>query len=240
VSPRAVLAAVVLTACICSCDAAPPEAAPPDARLSGSDLAGEQIGGCIQAHEAKLEVYDDGEVSAAVALMGEGRAGVVVSYEENGSVCNWLAAAKRLTEAGYTVLLYDRLRGREGAFVPAMTRLIRQRGVQEVALLGGAVGGAVSISEAAFLQPPPSAVVSLAGADTGTALVAGKLPSPLLQVVARKDPALQAAVDTHGAAGPRGHRLLVLPGNAHASMLFPVHAQALRAIERFLRRVMPP
>lgn len=235
-SPRAVLAAVVLTAGISSCDASQTEADDSTA----SDLAVEQVGGCIQADEADLEVYRDDEVTAAVALMGEGRAGVVVSYEENGSVCNWLAAAERLTEAGYTVLLYDRLHGSEGAFVPAMTTLIRQRGVQEVALLGGSVGGAVSISEAAFLQPPPRAVVSLAGADTGTVSVARELPSPLLQVVARHDPAWQAAVETHGAAGPRGHRLLVLPGKAHASMLFPVHARALRAIERFLRRVMPP
>ena len=237
VSPRAVLAAVVVTACISSCDAAPPPEAAPAAR---SDLTVNQVGGCIQADEATLEVYEDDEVTAVVALMGHGRAGVVVSYEENGSVCNWLAAAERLAEAGYTVLLYDRLRGNEGAFVPAMTSLIRQRGVQNVALLGGTIGGAISISEAVFLQPPPSAVVSLAGADSGTVRVAGQLPSPLLQVVARKDPALEAAVDTHGAAGPRGHRLIVLPGNAHASMLFPVHAKALWAIERFLRRVMPP
>ena len=170
-SLRAVLAAVVLTAGISSCDVSRPDAD----RSTASNLTIEQVGGCIQADEASLEVYRDDEVTAAVAIMGEGRAGVVVSYEENGSVCNWLAAAERLTGAGYTVLLYDRLHGSEGAFVPAMTRLIRQRGVQEVALLGGSIGGRVA-DDSVELVTVGAAVNSVA--NDGPELLEPAAPQP--------------------------------------------------------------
>jgi len=232
VSLRALVAAVVLAAGVTACEGRDtPE--PPSRPLA-------DIGGCIQPDEASLEIYDDGTVSAAVAIFGAGRAGVVVSHEENVSVCNWLRAAEQLGRAGYSVLLYDRLHGSEGAVVPAMAGLMRQRGVRRLAVVGGSGGGVVSLGEAVFMSPPPEAVVSVSGADESTTRIVGRLRTPLLQIVAEDDPTMRAAAATHAAAGPIEHRLVVLPGKAHASMLFPVHARALRVVERFLRRVMPP
>jgi hypothetical protein len=238
VSLRALLAAAVLVASVTACTTSSRSDQASSPRLSDRPLR--DIGGCIQADEASLELYDDGDVTAAVALIGSGRSGVVVSHEENVSVCNWVRAADALARAGYAVLLYERISGSAGAFVPAMAELMRQRGARRVALLGGAAGGALSISEAAFMEPPPSAVVSLAGADTGTVQAVRELPAPLLQIVSEGDAAFAPALATDAAAGPGRHRLLVLSGNAHASMIFPVHARAMRAVVGFLRRVMPP
>ncbi len=209
--------------------AATPTAAPPT-----------DISGCITAEDATLIAYE-GAVRASVAIEGDGAAGVVISYEQNGSVCNWLPLADRLVETGYTVLLYDRQAGVPVDYVPEMVALLRDRGIEDVSLVGGSIGGMASIRVASDIDPPPRAVVSLSGASADTVQAAPSLQEPLLQVVAADDtPFAGAARSTDEAAtGSPDHQLVVVDGRAHASTLFTVDPTVIDVVDAFLQKHMP-
>lgn len=199
------------------------------------------VGLCITAGDATL-LRHEGDVQAAVAIMGEGAAGVVISYEQNGSVCPWLPLADKLVAAGYTVVLYDRLSEQTYDFVPEMVDLLRERGIAEVALVGGSIGGMASIDAATDVEPPVAAVVSLSGADSGTVQAARELTVPLLQIVAEGDTTFVGpAQSTNDAAvGSPDHQLDIVSGSAHGSLLFSVDATVLDRIEEFLHAYLTP
>jgi hypothetical protein len=57
--------------------------------------------------------------------------------------------ADRLVDTGYRVLQYERVDGPDGVYVPEMVELLRAEGVGEVVLVGGPIGGMVSITRRA-------------------------------------------------------------------------------------------
>ena len=94
------------------------------------------------------------------------RAGVVVSHENEGSLCNWLPYGRRLARLGYRVLVYDsrgygsspRPRQRAERFeldVAGAVRELRRRGVRRVVVAGGSMG-AMSSLVAATIDPTAS------------------------------------------------------------------------------------
>ncbi|MGI8644730.1 MAG: dienelactone hydrolase family protein [Nocardioides sp.] len=196
------------------------------------------LGGCLSSDEATLSWYDDDSLSAAVGVFeSSGDAGVVVSYEQSGSVCPWLSLAERLSDVGLTVLVYERLDDYDpGEYLPAMVGLLREDGVDHVGLVGGSIGGMASIISAAGITPPVAAVVSLSGASPATIAAAPDLTMPLLQIVAKDDePFATAAASTDAAAhAAPTHQLVVVRGNAHASVLLSIDSRSSDRVVTFL------
>src|SRR5918994_7027125 len=81
-------------------------------------------------------------------LFGGGRTAVILGHQSNGSLCEWLAYARRLARLGYTVLEIDfrghglsqQRTGAAGNRLPsdldAAAKLVRKRGKQKVFLVG--------------------------------------------------------------------------------------------------------
>lgn len=196
------------------------------------------LDGCVTADEATLLRHEGESTVARVGVMGDGAAGVVISYEVSRSVCPWLPLAERLVEAGYRVLLYDTVSGTPTNHVVDRAALLVELGAEDVVLVGGSVGGAASIVAATEIEPPVAAVVSLSGGGIDTADAAQALTVPLLQVVAEDDAPFASLARENDAAAVQSpaHELVVFPGRAHASRLFqsPAAEQVLTTIEEFL------
>lgn len=198
------------------------------------------ISGCITSSDAELLLHEGAATTAVVALMGDGRAGVVISYEQAGSVCPWLPLAERLVAEGYRVLLYDRRAGVPDDYVGDMTALLRQRATEQVFLIGGSLGGTASLEGAATIEPPVAAVVNLSGGRSDTVAAAAELTVPLLQIVAESDSggtfASAARLIDEAATQAPARELIVLPGRAHASGFFRTDqsAQVMDHIVDFL------
>lgn len=234
---RAALAATAALAVLAGCGGGATEE--PATSTSLPPLT--DVGLCISADDATLVRVDD-KVQAAVAIMGDGDAGVVISYEQNGSVCPWLPLAERLVTSRYTVVLYDRLSEATYEFVPEMVALLRSRGVADVALVGGSIGGMASIDAATEIDPPVAAVVSLSGASRDTVTAAADLEVPLLQIVAEGDTsfAVAAQATDDAAVNSPDHQLDVVAGVAHGSLLFSTDATVLDRIDAFLQSKLAP
>lgn len=197
-------------------------AAAPSSSSSATSIT--DISGCITSGDAELLLHEGSATTAVVALMGEGPVGVVVSYEQTGSVCPWLPLADRLVAEGYQVLLYDRRSGVPAAYATDLTALLRERGTEEVFLVGGSLGGTVSLEAAAVIEPPVAGVVNLSGGRPDTVAVAAELAVPLLQIVAAGDNggafATTARLIDEAAVQAPERELTVVPGSAHASGFF--------------------
>ncbi len=196
----------------------------PSSSSSSSATPITDISGCVTSGDAELLLHEGSATTAVVALMGEGPVGVVVSYEQTGSVCPWLPLADRLVAEGYQVLLYDRRSGVPADYAPDLTALLRERGTNEVFLVGGSLGGTASLEAAAVIEPPVAGVVNLSGGRPDTVAVAAELAVPLLQIVAAGDNggafATTARLVDEAAVQAPEHELTVLPGSAHASGFF--------------------
>lgn len=223
----ATLLAAVLGAAACAPGAAPDtDSAEPPSSTSTAPSATPitDISGCITADDAELFVHEGESTTAVVALMGEGPAGVVVSYEQAASVCSWLPLAERLVDEGYQVLLYDRRTGVPADYAADLTALLRERGSEQIFLVGGSLGGTASIAAAAVIDPPVAGVVNLSGGRSDSVAAAAELTMPLVQIVAEDDSGgafLAAArlIDEAAIQTPE-RELTVLPGRAHASGFF--------------------
>ena len=118
--------------------------------------------------------------------MGKGSAGVVVSYERRGKVCDWLPLADRLVDAGHRVLLFKRNNMVEPEEdTVAMAERLRKEGVTKVFLVGGIDGRTLSALAAGALTFPVAGVVSVSGVVQPED-VAG-LKAPFLQVGGDQD-----------------------------------------------------
>jgi pimeloyl-ACP methyl ester carboxylesterase len=183
---------------------------------------GVNIDGCVTEETGKIFEYTrDGNTTLGV-IMGKGSAGVVVSYERRGKVCDWLPLADRLVDAGHRVLLFKRNNMVEPEEdTVAMAERLRKEGVTKVFLVGGSMGGRLSALAAGALTFPVAGVVSVSGVVQPED-VAG-LKAPFLQVGGDQDglaplDMVQAAHDAAVKSADR--RLVTLPSRDHASRLF--------------------
>ena len=197
------------------------------------------------------------------AVLGHGRAGVVLASGWPGELCGELDYAQRLAGAGYRVLVFD-FRSRGSAPVPkgaaaqnrysadlaGAARQLRKRGVEEVFLLGESFGGTAVLAGAPKLDPAPAGVISLSGPaslsvqfggvpDLDGVARARSLRSPLLILAARDDGVILMSDERElvRRAATRDKRLIVYPGAWHASELLyraPYRAKVDRTILRFL------
>lgn len=230
-------AAILWVAVGCATPPGPALDSPADPRSDTpsrpSVTAADEITSCITGDEADVFAYAGEATDPVVAIMGEGPASVIVSSERSGSVCPWLPLAERLVDAGYEVALYQRLAGAPDDdavnYVVDMTALMRDRGSEQVFLVGGSLGGGASLDAAASIQPPVDGLVNLSGGRVDSEDAAAELTVPLLQIVAASDSAFPRSARRIDAAATQApaRELIVLPGRAHASDFFAVDQSEL-------------
>ncbi|MER5318285.1 alpha/beta hydrolase [Streptosporangium roseum] len=201
---------------------------------------GANIDGCVTEETGKIFDYKRGGTTTKGVIMGKGPVGVVVSYEHQGSVCGWLPLADRLVAAGHRVLLFDR----NNTAAPeedtvAMAQRLRKAGATKVVLVGGSMGGRLSLLAAGKLDFPVAALISVSGTIQPGEV--DDLRAPFLQVTGDADP--DASVDMlqtvyNEAVKSADRQMLVLPGQAHASELFAGDQgeKALRAVTSFVEK----
>ena len=155
------------------------------------------------------------------ALVGHGHAGLVLTHQYPGSVCDWWAFSAHAAKRGFEALIFDfRCFGesacpsaRRGFLVSdisgAVARL-RADGVRKVFLAGASLGATTSLIAATKVTPPVAGVVGLS-AETNLRNLAGVGP-PLnaLKAAPRlKVPVLLAASRGDIGSQPSDARLLL-------------------------------
>ena len=194
----------------------------------------------VEGAVVQFKAGDGANLVGAVAGRSSGRVGVVLANPGGGEICNWVSLSgdpkliNALVADGDQVLLFD-YRGtghspkasgsRSSAFdqdVRGAVAELRQRGVRRIVLVGGSVGGIVSLVAATKLKPPPAAIIGLSASGISTPFrdsdgetAAAKLHAPLLLVVAHDDE-LSAARGLFKASSSSDKQLLVVPGSSHA------------------------
>jgi pimeloyl-ACP methyl ester carboxylesterase len=167
----------------------------------------------------------------AGAVRGTGRTGVVLSHMSDGDACAWDPYARQLADAGYRVLVlqfqaYGESDGAAGDGelpdnVVGAANLLREEGADDIALIGGSMGGAASLAAATELTPPAAAVISMSaptvypGADAMSAVPT--LTVPVLYLVGETDGSFAANARELHAATPVSttRELVVVPSSAH-------------------------
>jgi dienelactone hydrolase len=165
-------------------------------------------------------------------ILGTGGRGVVLAnmsddFSDTG-LCDWMMYAPELAEAGYRVAVFNYSESEEDQDVQAAVAALRERGATKVALVGASMGGTVSLSAAAQLDPAPDAIVALSpptefrGVDA--VAPAKKVTIPSLFVVANGDTQFVAPTKAlHKASAAKDKKLTVVEGPSHgiALMLDP-------------------
>lgn len=183
-----------------------------------------------------------------LVTLGSGPRGVAFAPISWGDACEWAAEAKRLAAAGYRVTTFDWGSDRRRTVTEA-TRLLRSRGAERVAWVGGCMGGTLMLGmltdradgEDGSVRPVGvagiSPLASLGGytAGEGTAyygelLLLGTVDDPL----ADEDRLRQVA------KGFPEAEVKVLPGTLHAAEIFagPHGDTARRTLDGFLDRTL--
>lgn len=183
------------------------------------------------------------------------RPAVVLAHQSNGSLCEWLAEARRLAARGVWVLAFDfrghgfskgRVHyGRLGTDYAAAVRAARSLGARNVVLAGASLGGIAAVVAGASVSPPVAGIAAL----SAPAAVAGRVDArpfaprlavPTLYIAARGDQSppydfasdAQRLYDTTGAVTKR---LELVEGSDHGVALVE-RSPAIRALlERFVR-----
>ncbi len=179
-----------------------------------------------------------------ILLLGTGASGVVLAPQSDGDICEWMAYALELA-ATYRVALFDWKERRSELPLLAATAL-RDAGVQDVVLGGASQGGALAMSQAHLLRPPPAGVLSFGGELTLPGFDGRpgikKWHGPLLQISSRND----SFFDSRDAQRlrvlhPGRETVLMLPGDTHGvDLLDGAHRARVRAtVDSFLARVLP-
>ena len=160
---------------------------------AGADRAGYS---CVAGPDVSFRAADGTKLVGH--LFGTGRTAVILGHQSNGSLCEWLAYARRLARLGYTAFAID-FRGhglsqhRAGAAgnrlasdLDAAVKLVRKRGKQKVFLVGASMGGIASLVAGANVKPAVDGVVSVSAparfmgmnavGDRAAAARAGALP----------------------------------------------------------------
>ena len=203
--------------------ASAPAPTPTTARPSPSAVpTGPNVSGCFTRQDGKIFSYGADHLPGVIT--GAGPTGVVITYERQGNVCTWRPLSDRLVAAGYRVLLYarDSTEYPEDIIVTMGKRMLKEKGVERVFMIGGSVGASATVPAAVRLGDKVAGVVALSGAVDDPA--AAGLKVPLLQIGTEDDP-YGGATDlnrAHAAAtGSPDNQIYVIKGeNLHASALF--------------------
>ncbi|WP_248965859.1 alpha/beta hydrolase family protein [Sphaerisporangium perillae] len=202
---------------------------------------GPNLSGCYTKADGKIFTYGKEDLPGVV--MGKGSTGAVISYERGGNACTWRPLADRLVSSGYRVLLYARdLVAIPSDNIAAMAkRLGKERGVKRLFLVGGSVGGLMSVTAALELdgEVAIAGVVDLAGPPDPAETA--RLTVPLLQITAENDGRVPQGMKTAHDAATRApdRQFVVIEGeSSHASWLFdtPHGPQVLDTITTFMDR----
>ncbi|MEV4111870.1 hypothetical protein [Nonomuraea sp. NPDC049695] len=217
---------------------APSSPAVPSVSVSAPPPSGPDVSGCYHANDGKIFKYD-GDMPGIIG--GTGSVGVVITYERRGTVCSWRPLFDRLVSR-YRVLVYTRSSQSlpEDTAVAMARRLLKERGVERVFLVGGSIGATTSVPAALRLGSKVAGVVALSGQISQEN--AGRLTVPLLQIGSANDGyggAGDLAKAHDAAAKAPDNELLVIPGESlHASALLasPHAQQVLDRIDAFMAR----
>jgi pimeloyl-ACP methyl ester carboxylesterase len=171
-------------------------------------------------------------------LLGGGPRGIVLAHQGGGGgadLCVWMPYARTLARAGYRVLAFDhRGFGSSGQAssvarltrvdfdVLAAIRLLRARGVRQVVLAGGSLGGAAVIAAGATATPPVHGVISFAAPTNfgriDAVAAARNLRVPSLYLSADQDDGFPEAAQALYDATPSGDkRIWIFPGTRHGA-----------------------
>jgi pimeloyl-ACP methyl ester carboxylesterase len=209
---------------------------------------------CLRQTERAAAVSfaaDDGAKLVGV-LLGRGPRGVVLAHEKYADLCSWLPYGRTLVARGYRVLALD-LRGfgssagppdkaryRYDRDVIAAAKLLRQRGVTRVVLIGGSIGGAAVVVGARAITPAVAGVVGVSApaADTDVNALAAvrKLSVPILLINGARDPIVPVsdARRLYRAAASREKRLVIVGSGSHGSGLLGGDDAAARRVRAIL------
>ncbi|HEY7145521.1 MAG TPA: alpha/beta hydrolase [Streptosporangiaceae bacterium] len=248
----AAIAAVVLAA---ACGSAGGQSRPaaPAARGSTSSAVSPQpspslgLDGCFGTEAGHTEKIRDpgGGGPLTLAVAGAGPRVIVMSNESDENLCSWLPVTRRLTAAGYRVVLWDFGGNLPPDELAGVVRHLRRTGATRIVLMGASEGAKTSLIAAARIRPVVQGVVSLSAESVlrPAMIVVNSvrhLTCPMLLITARQDGygSAQAAPGFMAAARTTDKRLLTVPGTGHGTALLsgPAATATLPAITSFLSR----
>ena len=204
---------------------------------AGADRAGYS---CVAGPDVSFRAADGTKLVGH--LFGTGRTAVILGHQSNGSLCEWLAYARRLARLGYTAFAID-FRGhglsqhREGAAgnrlasdLDAAVKVVRKRGKQKVFLVGASMGGIASLVAGANVKPAVDGVVSVSAParfmGMNATATAPRLRVPVLYLAAEDDDNAgydfsEDAREMHAATRAVDRRLEIRRAAATASRSWP-------------------
>jgi pimeloyl-ACP methyl ester carboxylesterase len=190
---------------------------------------------------------------------GGARAGskpaVVLAHMSNGSLCEWLPEARRLSARGIWVLAFDfrghglskgtQRYGRLGLDVAAAVGAARGLGAKRVVVAGASLGAIAAVVAGATITPPVAGVAAISAPAT----IAGRLNAlpfaprlrvPLLYAASRDDQndPYDFAADAqrlYDLTGSADKRLELVPGSLHGVFLVEGSPAVRSLLERFIR-----
>lgn len=180
---------------------------------------------------------------------GSGRTAVVLAHETRGSLCQWVAYAKRLASLGYLAFPFDfRNYGdsqdraypanqRWGGDVAAAVKAVRARGASKVFVIGASLGGSAAVQAAANIRPQLAGVISVSGAAdlAGAIAAARRLRVSVLYLAGALDkPFDEDARRLFDATASTDKTLTVVDRGEHGVQLVAHSAEARNGIESFL------
>jgi pimeloyl-ACP methyl ester carboxylesterase len=190
-------------------------------------------------------------------LFGSGRTVVILGHQSQGSLCEWVAYARRLARLDYTAFAID-FRGhglsqaRAGAAgnrlasdLDAAARLVRKQGKRKIFFVGASMGGIASLVAGANVKPAVDGVVSVSAParfmGMNATASAPRLRVPVLYLAAEGDDNggydfSDDAREMYAATAAADKRLQILPGSQHGVALVAGSARARALIEGFLRK----
>ncbi|MEU8227191.1 hypothetical protein [Kribbella sp. NPDC048915] len=204
---------------------APSSPAPSSSAPSSSATPEGVLAGCPAPDAQPFAAPVAGSTAVNGVLLGDAARAVVVSYEWGGSACDWAEVATELVARGYRVALweYGTLTGLNRIKeLQAVVDQVRSAGATKVALVGGSVGGCVSMIGGSTITPAVSGVAVLSCASwydvehrLPTTPLAAKLRVPALYLAGESDSVPVAEVRKDFAAVPaKDKKLVVVPGSA--------------------------
>ena len=181
---------------------------------------------------------------------GKGRTTVVLAHQSGGTLCDWVAEARRLARQGFSALVFD-FRGyghsQDGGLeslpldVAAAVKEARTLGAKRVLLAGASMGGWAVVMAAPDVQPRVQGVVAVSAPAewAGSAVEAvGKLTLPVLYLTARSDTSVPSnnSRTLYKATASKHKQLAVVPGVVHGTLLLDMSKPARTTFERFLHK----
>jgi pimeloyl-ACP methyl ester carboxylesterase len=158
------------------------------------------------------------------ATLGRGRIGFVFANDSGNSTCKWLPFARRLTDRGDRVAVFQYSSVGNPAELRATATAVRAAGAERIVAVGASVGGRAVVELAAKQSPGVDAVVSLSGEREIGPQYPDILPDarrvelPILYAGSRKDGYTSFGKETvqlHEATPADLNELLLVPGSDH-------------------------